>query len=73
MSKRYIVVEKKDHHGVKPFFIVYKKGFIFNTQVQDFYKKEDAVSFVLSILRKDESYEKVVFDTKHDLKTEVMF
>ena len=72
MSKRYIIVEEK-RHQCRAVFVVYKKGWIFNYYVDLFSSKEEAVSFVLSILRKDESYEKVIFDTKHDLKSEVMF
>lgn len=72
MGKRYIIVEEKEH-GELPFFVVYKKSWFFKRYLNVFCTKEDAVSFVLSILRKDESYEKVVFDTKRDLKTEVMF
>lgn len=72
MGKRYIVVEEK-RHQCRANFVVYKKGWIFNSYVDLFSSKEEAVSFVLSILRKDESYEKVVFDTKSDLKTEAMF
>lgn len=72
MGKRYIVVEEK-RHQCRAVFVVYKKGWILNSYVDLFSSKEEAVSFVLSILRKDESYQRIVFDTKRDLKSEVMF
>lgn len=72
MSNRYIVVEEKDHCE-EPVFVVYKKGLLFNSYVKLFLKKEDAISFVLSLLRGNESYSHVVFDTKRDLKTDRMF
>jgi hypothetical protein len=72
MSSRYIVVEEKDHHE-EPVFIVYKKGLLFNSYIRLFLKKKEAVSFVLSLLREDTSYSRVVFDTKTDLKTDRTF
>jgi hypothetical protein len=72
MAKRYIVVEEKDHREI-PMFVVYKKGFLFNSYVNLFLKKEEAISFVLSLLREDGSYSRVIFDTKHSLKTDRTF
>jgi hypothetical protein len=72
MGERYIVVEEKDHREF-PVFIVYKKGLLFNSYVKLFLKKEEAINFVLSILRENDSYSRVVFDTKKDLKTDRIF
>jgi hypothetical protein len=72
MGKRYIVLEEKSEWG-RLDFIVLKKCWIFYRHLGLFSSKEEAISFVISMLKKDESYKRVVFDTKHDLKTEVMF
>jgi hypothetical protein len=72
MGKRYIVVEEKGHNE-PPVFSVYKKGFIFNTHIKLFLNQQDAINFTLSLLRKDNSYSRVVFDTRENLKTDRTF
>lgn len=74
MGKRYIIVEEKNPNEDSR-FVVYEKKWIFNEYKDAFPSKEGAISFALRLLREgeNESYSRVVFDTKKDLKTDRIF
>ena len=74
MSKRYIVVEQEDPVKQQTFYMVYEKGWFFNTLLRGFLDRQSAVNLILRLIKEgDKPKKRIVFDSKKDLSFDIHF
>lgn len=74
MSKRYIVVEEKNVVRQQTYYMVYEKGWLFNSCIKVCSDRQSAIDLILRLIRDGSKNEKkVVFDSKKDLSFDIHF